>query len=84
MSSPEFSLYRLRVVADPDPGVLARVLERFQNLNVLPQRVWAKLDTTGVFYIRVDIADLSEDTIALVVAKLGQVPSILSADWHRT
>jgi hypothetical protein len=36
------------------PGALARVLERFQNLNVLPRRVIAELATTGVFHIEVD------------------------------
>jgi hypothetical protein len=54
MSCEEFSLWRLRVVADADPGALARVLERFQNLNVLPRRVIADLATTGVFHIEVD------------------------------
>lgn len=83
MSSPEFSLLRLRVVADADPGVLARVLERFQNLNILPHRVFAEVAATGEFHIRVDVANLSENALALIAAKLGQVPSILSVDWHR-
>ena len=84
MSSQECSLLRLRVVADADPGVLARVLESFQNLNVLPRRVIAELGTTGMFHVQVDIAGLSEDTLTLVAAKLGQVPSIVSAYWHWT
>ena len=84
MSSQESSLLRLRVVADADPGVLARVLERFQNLNVLPRRVVAELGTTGMFHIQVDIASLSENTLTLIAAKLGQVPSIMNAYWHRT
>ena len=34
---PETSaLYRLRVTAEADLGALSRVLERFQNLNVVP------------------------------------------------
>jgi hypothetical protein len=82
MSPQVFTLLRLHVVADADPGVLARVLERFQNL-VLPRRVNAELGTTGMFDIQVDFADLPEDTLALVAAKLGQVPTIVSADWHR-
>jgi len=83
MSSQESSLLRLRVVADADPGVLARVLERFQNLNVLPRRVVAELGTTGTFHIQVDIASLSENTLTLIAAKLGQVPAITNAYWHR-
>ena len=84
MSSREFSLLRLRVVADADPGVLARVLERFQNLNVLPRRVVAELGTTGMFHIQVDIASVSEHTLTLIAAKLVQVPAIMNAYWHRT
>ena len=83
MSSPEFSLLRLRVVADADPGVLARVLERFQNLNVLPRRVMAEWATTGMIHIEVDLAGPSEEMLTLVAAKLGQVPSIINAYWHR-
>ena len=38
MDSPEFySRRRLQVVADADPGSIARVVERFQNLNIIPQ-----------------------------------------------
>lgn len=37
-----YSLLRLRVVAEADSGVLMRVLERFQNLGVLPRRVIAE------------------------------------------
>ena len=44
MSTPDLScetsaLYRLRVTAEADLGALSRVLERFQNLNVVPRRV---------------------------------------------
>lgn len=76
------SLLRLRVHAEADPGVLARVLERFQNLNVLPRRVTAEFASTGAFHIQVDIAGLPERTLSLIAAKLAQVPSVLSAHWH--
>jgi hypothetical protein len=36
------SLLRLRVLAEADSGALMRVLERFQNLGVLPRRVIAE------------------------------------------
>jgi hypothetical protein len=83
MSSQESSLLRLRVVADADPGVLARILERFQNLNMLPRRVIAELGPTGTCHIQVDLTGLSENTLTAISAKLGQVPSIRSAYWHR-
>lgn len=37
MDSPEcYSRCRLQVVADADPGAIARVVEHFQNLNIIP------------------------------------------------
>lgn len=83
MSSPNWQLFHLRVAAEADPGVLARVLERFQNLNIVPQRVFAEWATTGQLYVEVVIAGLPETTMELITAKLGQVPSILNAHWHR-
>jgi hypothetical protein len=83
MCCDELSLLRLRVVADADPGALARVLERFQNLNVLPRSVTAELCTTGAFHVQVDIAGVAESTLTSIAAKLGQTPCIQNAYWHR-
>jgi hypothetical protein len=79
-----WSLLRLRIVAEADPGALALVLERFQNLNVLPRRVVAESGIAGELYIQVDVAGLPEGLVDLIVAKLGQVPCILNAYWHYT
>ncbi len=81
-SSGAVALLRLRVVAEPDPGALARVIERFQNLNVLPRRIVAEFGSTGSFHIQVDVLGVSEQTLTLIAAKIGQVPSVLSAHWH--
>ncbi|HKT73868.1 MAG TPA: hypothetical protein VJQ47_13335 [Steroidobacteraceae bacterium] len=75
-------LWRLLVTAEADPGAIARVLERFQNLNVLPRRVMAECGVTGVLYIQVDVAGVAVDCLSLIAAKLGQCPSILAASWH--
>ena len=83
MSSDELSLLRLRVIADADPGVLARVLERFQNLNVLPRRVMAELCTTESFHVQVDIVGVAESTLTLIAAKLREMPCVQNAYWHR-
>jgi len=83
MSSPDWPVLHLRVAADPDPGVLARVLERFQNLNVVPRRVLAEWATTGTLHVEVEICGVSETMLKLIAAKLGQVPSILDTHWHR-
>jgi hypothetical protein len=79
----ESPLLRLRVVADADPGALARVLERFHNLNVLPRRVTGELGTDGTLHIQVDVFGLTEERLTLIAAKIGQVPSVVSAYWHR-
>jgi hypothetical protein len=83
MSTQEFSQLCLRVVADADPGVLARVLERFQNLNVVPRRVTAEFGAPGMIHIQVDIAGVAETTLTLIAAKLGEVPCVLDAYWCR-
>jgi hypothetical protein len=83
MSSDELSLLRLRVVADADPGALARVLGRFQTLNVLPRKVTAELCITGVYHVEVDILGMPEDTLRGIAAKLGETPCIHTARWHR-
>jgi hypothetical protein len=79
----ELSLWRLRIVADNDPGAVARVLERFQNLNVLPRRIIAECTSKDTFHIQVDVFGLPEAQLRLVAAKVRQSPSIVNAYWHR-
>jgi hypothetical protein len=73
----------LRVNSDADPGALARVLTSFQTLNVVPRRVVAELGTTGTLYIRIDVTGLTERHLSLIAAKIGQVPCVGNAYWHR-
>lgn len=73
----------LRVSAEADPGALARVLSCFQTLNVVPRRVVAELGMAGTLYIRVDITGLTEQHLSLIAAKVGQVPCVGNAYWHR-
>jgi hypothetical protein len=82
MLSDEFTLLRLRVVADADPGALVRVLERFQNLNVVPRKVLAELSLRGVFYVEIDISGITQDCMDIITAKIGEAPCIHSARWH--
>ena len=79
----ELSLWRLRIVADNDPGAVARVLERFQNLNVLPRRIIAECTSNDTLHIQVDVFGLAEEQLRLVAAKIRQSPSIVNAYWHR-
>ena len=82
-SQESFSLLRLQVTADADPNALARVLERFQNLNVLPRRVIAEFGINDVLHIQVDIGGLTDEQVALIASKICQAPSIVNAYWHR-
>lgn len=77
-----FSLLRLRVVAEADAGALMRVLERFQNLGVLPRRVIAEFTTTDSLSIQLDVAGLEESRLSLIAAKLGELPCVTQAYWH--
>jgi hypothetical protein len=83
MCSRELSLWRLRVVADADPGTIARVLERFQNLNVLPRRVIAEFAANEMLDIQVDVCGLPEEQLRLIAAKIGQSLSVVNVHWHR-
>lgn len=80
--SPKRSLHRLRVAAEADPQSLARVLERFANLDLLPRRVHAEFSTNGILHIEVDVAGLSEERVTLIAAKVSQAITVLNAYWH--
>jgi hypothetical protein len=77
-----YSLLRLRVVAEADAGVLMRVLERFQNLGVLPRRVIAEFTTTDSVSIQLDVAGIEESRLTTIAAKLGEMPFVTRAYWH--
>ena len=56
MDSPVTYLrQRLQVVADADPGAIARVVERFQNLNIIPRRLSAEFSSNDLLHIEVDV-----------------------------
>jgi hypothetical protein len=76
------SLLRLKVVADADPGAIARVLERFQNLNVVPRRVLAEFGIGDVVHIEVDVFGLPKAQMELVAAKVREAVSVTRAYWH--
>ena len=83
MDSLTVSLFRLRVVADADPGAVARVIERFQNINILPRRVIAEFGINDTIHIQVDVCGIPEEQLRTMAAKIGQATSIVSAYWHR-
>lgn len=58
--SPSYSRRRLQVVADADPGAIARVVERFQNLNILPRRLTAEFSSNDLLHIEVDVCGIPQ------------------------
>jgi hypothetical protein len=82
-SSQSYSRRRLRVVADADPGAIARVVERFQNLNIIPRRVSAEFSSNDLLHIEVEVCGIPEEHLALIAGKIRQAPSIVNAYWHR-
>ena len=84
MDTPRpYSRRRLQVVADADPGALARVIERFQNLAIVPRRVTAELSSNDILHIEVDVCGLSDEQLALIAGKIRQAPCVVNAYWHR-
>jgi hypothetical protein len=83
MDPATVSLLRLQVVAEADPGAIARIVERFQNLNFIPRRVVAEFGRDDKIYIQVDVCGMPEEQLALIAAKVGQAISIIQAHWHR-
>ena len=80
MNSPQpYSRRRLQVVADADPGAIARVVERFQNLNIIPRRVSAEFSSNDILHIEVDVCGLPAEQLALIAAKIRQAPCIVNA-----
>jgi hypothetical protein len=73
---------RLQVVADADPGTIARVVERFQNLNIIPRRVSAEFASNDLLHIEVDVCEISDDQLMLIAGKIRQSPTVVNAYWH--
>ena len=82
-SAQPYSRRRMQVVADADPGAISRVVERFQNLNVVPRRLTAEFSSNDILHIEVDVCGLPDEQLALIEAKIRQAPCIVSVHWHR-
>jgi len=77
-----FSRRRLQVVADADPGVISRVVERFQNLNIVPRRMTAEFSSNDMLHIEVDVCGVPDEQMTQIAGKICQAPCIINAYWH--
>jgi hypothetical protein len=82
-SQQVYSRRRLQVVADADPGAIARVVERFYNLNIIPRRVSAEFSSNDLLYIEVDVCGVVDEQLTLIAAKIRQATSIVNTHWCR-
>jgi hypothetical protein len=84
MDTPQtVSRRRLQVVADDDPGAIARVVERFQNLNIIPRRLTAEFSSNHVLHIEVEVCGITDDQLTLIAGKICQAACVINAYWHR-
>lgn len=72
---------RLEVVADADCGAIARVLEPFQNLNIIPCRMVAEYSSNDCLHIEVEVCGVSDEHLSLIVRKIRQAPCVVEAQW---
>jgi hypothetical protein len=82
-SPPPLLRRRLQVVADADPGAIARVVERFQNLNLIPRRICAEFSSNDLLHIEVDVCGIPDEQLVLIAGKIRQSPCVVNAYWHR-
>jgi hypothetical protein len=82
-SAQPYSRLRLQVVADADPGAIARVVERFQNLNIIPRRLSVEFSSNDILHIEVDVCGLAEQQLSSIAGKIREAPCIVNAYWHR-
>jgi hypothetical protein len=84
MDSPQtVSRRRLQVVADADPGAIARVIERFQNLNIVPRRITAEFSSNHMLHIEVEVSGIPDEQLTLIAGKICRASCIVNAYWHR-
>ena len=69
---------RLQVETEFDPGVLIRVLERFQQLNIVPRRVVADVTADGRIIVEVSVSGLRRSRLAQLVKRIEQFPCVLT------
>lgn len=80
--SESLQVLSLSVTAEADPGALPRLLNNFQQLNVLPRRVVAEYGSDELLHVRIDVAGVSEARLSVMAAKMDQIPSVIRAYWH--
>jgi hypothetical protein len=80
--SPE-SVFSLVVLADADPVVLIRLIERVQSLMLVPERLSARWFDQDKLSIELVCAGLDEAQIETLTQRVAQFTTVHSATWTR-
>jgi hypothetical protein len=80
--SPE-SLFSLVILADADPVVLIRLIERVQSLMLVPERLSARWFGNDKLSIELVCAGLDETQIETLTQRVAQFTTVHSATWTR-
>ena len=81
MSPSSAPLFHLFVVADADPVVLIRLIERIQSLGLLPQHLSARWLSDDRLSIELECAGLNEARIGTLVDRISQFTTVHSVKW---
>lgn len=80
MQSEDRAALRLRAVMQADPSALVRVLQFFQDRNIVPVRVASERmgDSYVQISIELDSGELAPDAFRVVVAKIRELPIVVA------
>lgn len=63
---------RFMLDADPEPGLLSRVMEPFAKRGLVPDRMWAHRGAEAM-HVEVALDDAPAEVLALIEGNLGQL-----------
>jgi hypothetical protein len=72
----------LEILADADPVVLTRLVERIQSLGLVPRRLSAHWLTDDRLAIELVCAGLDEARIETLARRISQFTTVHSATWR--
>jgi hypothetical protein len=78
------TLFRPRIFAEADAGVLPRLLGGLQSPNIVASRVVAELISADEPVIHIDVGGTPQSRVVRMTVKFEQLPCVLSGYWHRT
>jgi len=83
MSPPPESRFCLEVLADTDPGVLIRLVERIQSLALTPMRLSAQWFLGERVWITFVFIGADEISIETLTRRIAHFPTVHFAVWKR-